>query len=434
MGFLSNLFNRPAPTSEAKAVADAGYAVLWNAESNASPDVDRENYLRAYQVSLWTQRCVEAIATASASVVMQLFDLTTEEEVEQHPLLATLRYVNSTDDLPWLIAGTIGYELLSGDAYWLLDRPSQPNAIWNLRPDWVSIKPMPGGVIRYEYKPGGKRAPQLLPEDCVIHFRQWNPCNTFYGQSTIQAAETSVNLDKAIREFNANFMKNAAVPAGLLSVEGTQNEDDKRAAREHFQRNYGGGKNAGRTLYISGGKVNWQQLGNLNSDGSYSTEAKLVREEVLATFAVPPVKVGLLDGATYANSKEQERIFWDSTILGGHVRQLLGRLNQDYVSRWEDAGGYELRPDLSKISALQEDRKEKFARLQPAVGGAFITPNEARAEVGLEPVDGGDAINKPASFGAGLFGNFGSDSGSGTDDTTNTEAAKVLRPFGARRS
>lgn len=406
MGFLNNLFHRAAPPTQSQEAAEGGYAYLWNAESNASPDVDQNNYLLAYQVSLWTQRCVEAIATACAAVTMQLFNTANDEEVEKHELLQTLRYVNSQDDLPWLIAATVGYQLLSGNAYWLLDQPEKPSTIYNLRPDWVSVKPLASG-LRYEYRIGGKGAKQLLPDDCVIHFRQWNPVNSIYGQPTIQAAETSINLDKAIRQFNAAFMRNSAVPAGLISVEGSLDDAQKTAAREAFQRNYGGGKNAGKTIFLGGGKWQWQQLGNLNKDGSYSEEAKLVREEILAAFAVPPVKVGLLDGATFANSKEQERIFWDSTILGGHMQQLFGRLNQGYVTRWPDAQDYELRPDRSKIAALQEDRKELFARLQPAVGGPWLKPNEAREMAGLEPYDGGDELYSGGGFGGGFLSSLG---------------------------
>jgi len=420
MGFLNNLFHRAAPSTQAKGEADGGYAYLWNAESNASPDVDQSNYLLAYQVSLWTQRCVEAIATACAAVTMQLFNAANDEEVEKHELLQTLRYVNSQDDLPWLIAATVGYQLLSGNAYWLLDQPNKPSTIYNLRPDWVSVKPLASG-LRYEYRIGGKGAKQLLPDGCVIHFRQWNPVNSLYGQPTIQAAETSINLDKAIREFNAAFMRNSAVPAGLISVEGSLDDAQKTAAREAFQRNYGGGKNAGKTIFLGGGKWQWQQLGNLNKDGGYSAEAKLVREEILAAFAVPPVKVGLLDGATFANSREQERIFWESTILGGHMQQLLGRLNQGYVTRWPDAQDYELRPDRNKIAALQEDRKELFARLQPAVGGPWLKPNEAREMAGLEPYEGGDKLYSGGGFGGGFL--------SDPEPKPALPAKGVVRPF-----
>jgi hypothetical protein len=71
-----------------------------------------------------------------------------------------------------------------------------------------------------------------------------------------------------------------------------------------------------------------------------------------------------------------------------------------------------------------------FARLQPAVGGAFLTPNEARAEVGLERIEGGDAINQPPSFGAGLFGGFGGDKPS---EEAAAPAKVLVRPLDAKR-
>jgi len=52
--------------------------------------------------------------------------------------------------------------------------------------------------------------------------------------------------------------------------------------------------------------------------------------------------------------------------------------------------------DVSKVRALQEDRTALFTRLDNAVRTGWVMPNEARAEVGLEPMPGGDvAMPKP---------------------------------------
>ena len=48
-----------------------------------------------------------------------------------------------------------------------------------------------------------------------------------------------------------------------------------------------------------------------------------------------------------------------------------------------------LRYDLMDVRALQEDENEKWARLSVAVEKAWITKDEARAEVGLDPLPDG---------------------------------------------
>jgi HK97 family phage portal protein len=374
---------RTPAQEKAQASAGNGYAVLWNAESNVSPGIDQENYLLAYQVSLWTQRCIYAIARACGSVVYDLINKRTDEQVEQHPLLELLDYVNETDDLPWLVASTIGYELLSGNAYWLLDgKGTDVRAIFPLRPDRVEIKPQRDGTLRYVYKVGGKATPYEAEQ--IIHFRQWNPVNDFYGQSAIQPLETSVNTDKAIREFNHAFLKHQAVPAGMFTAEGTVPPEQQKSAREQFHEVFGGAKNAGKTMFLGGG-LKWQQLAQLNKDGGFTALGKIMREEILSSLGVPPVIVGLLDGATYANTNEQKRIFWGDTILDGHITHLLGRVNQSLVPRY--SRDLELRPDRTKVEALQENRNEVMARLQPAVGVPYMTVNEARAEAGLDALE-----------------------------------------------
>lgn len=431
MGWLSNLISNVTPKAAAPADnTGAGYAYLWNADTQISPDVDQANYLLAYQVSLWTQRCIQAIAQACASVPIELVDTESGDKVETHPALDTLRYVNVTDDQPWLIAATVGYQLLSGDAYWRLDEAKNPKVIWQLRPDRVKARTK--GGFAYEYKVGS--VTEVIPPELVIHFRNWNPVNDFHGQSTMQPAETSINLDKAIREFNANFMRNSAVPAGLLSAEGNLDDDARKAAKESWQANYVGGRNAGKTAILIGGKWSWQQLGNLNKDGSYIELAKLMREEILATFGVPPVVVGLLEYASYANAAEQKRLFWGDTIIAGHMKQLLGRLNQAYLPRWEDAKRYEFRVDESQVAALQEDRNMVAARLQPAVGVPYMTVNEAREEVGLDPVDGGDVVMQPFSV-APLGTTLALPQNNPAEEVAEAQAAAkvAVPPFGSRQ-
>jgi len=68
-------------------------------------------------------------------------------------------------------------------------------------------------------------------------------------------------------------------------------------------------------------------------------------------------------------------------------------LKPDFTSYTEVQIAY----DLSKLRALQEDRRALFTRLDNAVRSGWVMPKEARAEVGLPPVSGGDQpLPRPA--------------------------------------
>jgi hypothetical protein len=52
--------------------------------------------------------------------------------------------------------------------------------------------------------------------------------------------------------------------------------------------------------------------------------------------------------------------------------------------------------DLSEVRALQEDVNEQYKRLDLAVAGGWVKPNEARQEVGFEPLPEFDQPEPPA--------------------------------------
>ena len=53
----------------------------------------------------------------------------------------------------------------------------------------------------------------------------------------------------------------------------------------------------------------------------------------------------------------------------------------------------QVRPD--RRPALQEDEDKKYARLDLGVQHKWITVNEARGDIGLPPVEGGDELSQP---------------------------------------
>jgi len=373
----------------ADSLSDFIAASLWKI-TDSGPAIDQENYLQAYQLNVWVAACIEAICNDCAAVPYGLFRK--GEPVEEHPLLDLLARVNADDDWAGLMWATVGYRRLAGDSYWLLVGGATPSsrvdAIFPLRPDRVRIVATKEAIQRYVYNPtpGDKRNEIPYDPHQVIHFRRWNPLNDLYGQSAVQPIETSINLDNRVRKFNYEFLKRGAVPSGMLSAEGEVKPELLEQMRAAWESTYGGDAAAGKT-FIAGKNLKYQELGKNSRDGQYIELAKMTREEIIAAFHVPPIRVGILDNASYASADEEEEIYWKSCIVP-EVKYTFGRLNEKLVPRY--GNDLELRPDFSDVEALQEGRNEQAERLQPAVGVPYLTPDEARAETGREPF-GGDA-------------------------------------------
>jgi len=114
--------------------------------------------------------------------------------------------------------------------------------------------------------------------------------------------------------------------------------------------------------------------------------------------------LGIPGDNTYANYQEANRALWRLTLLP-LVERVLSGLGR-FLSGAGAASGrgvrLRLEADRDALPALAPEREALWARLDAA---SFLTPNEKRAAVGLEPVAGGDDL-PPASapFGGGPGG------------------------------
>jgi hypothetical protein len=117
---------------------------------------------------------------------------------------------------------------------------------------------------------------------------------------------------------------------------------------------------------------------------------------------------------TYSNFGEAREMFTEQNILPLYVADaaVINRyLKPDFTSDRRLAVQF----DLTQLRALQEDMDKQYARLTAAVAARWVAPNEARAQVGLPPIDGGDAIQPAAAPAASDTGN----QDQGNDGTQN---------------
>jgi hypothetical protein len=110
-------------------------------------------------------------------------------------------------------------------------------------------------------------------------------------------------------------------------------------------------------------------------------------------FGVPPIiagaKVGL-DRSTFANYGEARKSFWQDTLSPVYKR-IQDKLNSGLAPEFGDKT-LNVKCDLSAVQALQESRDAKFIRAGSGVTGGWMLVNDARVEVGLPPVAGGNVF------------------------------------------
>jgi SPP1 gp7 family putative phage head morphogenesis protein len=122
---------------------------------------------------------------------------------------------------------------------------------------------------------------------------------------------------------------------------------------------------------------------------------KITETRLCAVFKVPPIVAGTyagLEQATYANYTEARKAFMQTTIIPMY-RDFDTVLNRTLAP--EFGPGVRVRSDISALAALAEDTDAVWARATAALAAGGILVNDFRAEVGLDPVEGGNVFLWP---------------------------------------
>ena len=155
--------------------------------------------------------------------------------------------------------------------------------------------------------------------------------------------------------------------------------------KSELEDNYQGARHAGRPLLLEGG-LDWKQMGLSPADMDFINAKHVAAREIALAFGVPPMLMGIPGDNTYANYREANLAFWRQTVLPLSMR-LAKALEHWLGPRF--GPGVRLSVDMDGVTALSLEREHQWRRLNEAT---FLTLNEKRASVGLEAVEGGDAL------------------------------------------
>ncbi|WP_219894675.1 phage portal protein [Aquisediminimonas profunda] len=291
--------------------------------------------------------------------------------------------------------------LLHGNAYVeLLAGPDgAPAELFALRPERVSVEPDPRGwPMAFVYRAGA--ATTRLASDRVIHIRTHHPLDDHYGLGCLDAAAGAMAAHNAATRWNKALLDNAARPSGALVAEGSETltTDQFTRLRQEMEESFSGSGNVGRPMLLEGG-LRWQAMSLSPTDMDFAGLKAAAAREIALAFGVPSVLLGLPGDATYANYREANKALWRQAILplAGKILDALA----EGLSPW--FAGLKLSVDLDQVPALSEDRERLWAQVN---GADFVTVNEKRAMVGLEPIAPAVEMPKARDEGGGVETKF----------------------------
>ena len=285
----------------------------------------------------------------------------------------------------WLVPSTeteSGWELLIIPTTWLVDRPETSSNPYEPDSVWVQI-------------PDGRGDAFELPASEFVLFRTYSPGNPGGYLSPITALRQTMQEQIEAGNFRRELWHSSGrLNAQITRPANVQPWDDETRKRfvDAFRAAWGaGGSKAGSIPLLEDG-MEIKPFQTSFKESQWAESVKLSRETVAAAYGVNPALIWHTDAQTYASSKDNARALY-SECLGPILQMLQQRINTFILPKVGASPETYVEFDLTE--KLKGSFEERASILQSAVGGPWMTRNEARADNNLPPLDGGDDLIVP---------------------------------------
>lgn len=372
-------------------------------ENGVNPPAESSDYFEAYMNNTWAFRCVNVIAQSAACVPFRAEKRDRKAEKPEWKwdddcaLAGLIEEPNNLDNTFEFIEGTLINLEAVGNAFWLIERmtgreSSLPMNLHNIRADRVKIVPKGKSreVKQYEYmRITGKNGPVWKPSE-MVHLSLFHPTNPFFGLSPMSPALIPLILEFWVQAYNKAFFKNSGRLDAVLETDNILSKIAFRRAKRMIKR-FVGPKKAHQLAILEDG-LKYKPVQAAPKDAEWSGQRKQNMTEIMATWGVVPIMLGLTDRTPWANAKEQKRVFWENTMTPVMTR-LAFWFNKRISSEYNDEKSpiqYRARFDYSNVAALKEDRQVLAEVLATLVKWRVLTINEARQELNKDEVPWGN--------------------------------------------
>ena len=352
----------------------------WVAQLGGEPDITKP-----YAQHPWVYSCVAAIGRSSSSVPIRFQEQLRGGEYETvvgtklgalfnipNPLQSRRKFFRSVSTSQALYGETFLLLLKKdpsgnmipvdavGGAQGMMATIEAPEEIWPVRGDLVDALIDPDTKLPAMWRINSASGWVDYPAHAVVQIAEVNPYNPLRGMGPMQAAYRTAAKDFIIDRYDEALLQNGGSPGGVLSVDGPLTDSDQRAIKKAWEEAHGRPESNRKTAVLPKG-TKYEQVGYSPAEMEHEELRKWDRDTILSIFGVPPVVLGL-ESMNYATSREQHRIFWETTVTP-YLDFLADELQYKLVNRIDGPESeYKLDFDISGVAALREDVDAKVDR------------------------------------------------------------------------
>ncbi len=348
-----------------------------------------------YSQNVIAYRCIRMITEAAISIPFVVYK--GKNPVDTSPFIDLWEYPNPFEGQGDVLDSLYSFLLIAGNTYLEHVAAGDMKELYVLRPDRMKVVIGPKGwPAAYEYTVNGQIHRYVVPQvkgaqRPILHLRNFNPLNDFYGLSSIEPAAYAIDVHTEAGAYNKALLQNQAKPSGALVMTADKDgnasltDDQFSRLKGELENQYQGVRNAGRPLLLEGG-LDWKQMGLSPQDLEFTQGKREAAREIALAFGVPPMLLGIPGDNTYSNYQEANVAFYRQTVL-----PLVGKVTQGLTVFFKPTFGEDFRVgyDQNQVAGLSQEREQTWTRLNSAT---FLTVNEKRDATGYDEVEGGDEV------------------------------------------
>ena len=276
----------------------------------------------------------------------------------------------------------------------------------------------------YAYSINTVEGNYTVPREDIIHVYEGNAQSLFMGQSRMLRLKIDSDTMNAAKLFNLNFFRNGASLGGVIQFPENSGvtQTEANEALKMFNDQHQTEVKAHRWAALTHG-AELKDFKNSHKDMEYSEGLKFHQQQILSIAGVPPALVGLFEFAPQFNTKEQQKIFYETNIIP-LMRLFADAFSEELVPDFYKNEEVYVWYDFGSVKALEPDWEEKARAAQ--ILTQIWPVNEVAKVLGLpfQPIPGGDEPPSPILSAFGL--------NAPKADTKGIKKTRLVRPSPAQ--
>ena len=244
--------------------------------------------------------------------------------------------------------------------------------------------------ITYEIRGANTGAIEYLSQSEVFHLRGPICPQGWLSESPIELAKDAIGTMIAIDRFSGKYFNGGAKAKGAFRLPTMESLDDDAFDRLKSTLNEALESDLA-PLFEQG--LEWVKMDYSARESQLDSILHAQIHKICRIWRIQPHMIQELADATFSNIEHQSREFVDHTLM-------------PWIQLWESAVKTQLMdptnddvyPKISAQALLRGDNATRAAFYTAAVGGPWMSPDEAREYEDMDVIDGGDDLLRPMNM------------------------------------